>query len=442
MIVSPKHIPVYLLTLALMLVMIAPASGEAPGEDPVVVRVGSVSYPLSVVKSSMEATLDTASAVLNVSVSDEDRQAGVDAAIQKFINMGLIEMKLTEAGKNNFTQAEDEILKNAAQTRYEEYWQILYQRMKQNDDGVSEESVTAMMESQGYTVEAIYEEYLVSERNHRAIELFCPDITITREQVDAYYEAQFVAPERERYQDNIALFEEEIVATNSESFYIPEGYRYIRQITLDYPQEAKQAAKALEKKLSNAMIDVGKAFQKLAVAATQVEDLNELRELRDEYDRVNETVIELRAAWLAKLQEESEPLLADTFAAIEERFDAGIDFKTLIGDYSTDRTDKNLAGNGYLFHPDSTSWPDAFVKAAVALEKPGDISKPVYSENGIHILYYAGDAPAGAHMLTDEEREQLNAATLQYYQNERLLELCETWKSDYEIETHPELLTE
>lgn len=442
MIVSPKHIPVYLLTLVLMLVMIAPASGEAPGEDPVVVRVGSISYPLSVVQSSMEATLDTASAVLDVSVSDEDRQAGVDAAIEKFVNMGLIEMKLTEAGKNDFTQAEDEILKNAAQTRYEEYWQILYQRMKQNDDGVSEEDVTAMMESQGYTVEAIYAEYLVSERNHRAIELFCPGITITREQVDAYYEAQFVAPERERYQDNIALFEEEIVATNSESFYIPEGYRYIRQITLDYPQEAKQAAKALEKKLSNAMIDVGNAFQKLAVAATQVEDLNELRELRDEYDRVNETVIELRAAWLAKLQEESEPLLADTFADIEERFAAGIDFKTLIEDYSTDRTDKNLAGNGYLFHPDSTSWPDAFVAAAVALEKPGDISGPVYSENGIHILYYAGDAPAGDHVLTDEEREQLNAATLQYYQNERLLDLCETWKSDYEIETHPELLTE
>ena len=439
---SPKHIPVYLLTLVLMLVMISPASGEALGEDPVVVRVGSISYPLSVVQSSMEATLDTASAVLNVSVSDEDRQAGVDAAIQKFINMGLIEMKLTEAGKNDFTQAEDEILKNAAQTRYEEYWQILYQRMKQNDDGVSEEDVTAMMESQGYTVEAIYAEYLVSERNHRAIELFCPDITITREQVDAYYEAQFVAPERERYQDNIALFEEEIVATNSESFYIPEGYRYIRQITLDYPQEAKQAAKALEKKLSNAMTDVGNAFQKLAVAATQVEDLNELRELRDAYDSVNETVIELRAAWLAKLQEESEPLLAETFAAIEERFAAGIDFKTLIEDYSTDRTDKNLTGNGYLFHPDSTSWPDAFVKAAVALEKPGDISKPVYSENGIHILYYAGDAPAGAHVLTDEEREQLNATTLQYYQNERLLELCETWKPDYEIETHPELLTE
>jgi hypothetical protein len=51
-----------------------------------------------------------------------------------------------------------------------------------------------------------------------------------------------------------------------------------------------------------------------------------------------------------------------------------------------------------------------------------------------------GEAPAGDHALTEEEREQLNASALQYYQNERLLELCAQWKGDYEIETHPELL--
>lgn len=437
---NAKRDRVCLLILALLLVMVAPAWGESIDEDPVVVRVGTISYPLSKVQSALESTLDTAGLMLDMPITDEERQAGIEAAIEKFVNMGLIENKLAEAGKNSFTQSEDEILKNAAQNRYEELWQILYQRMKQNNAEVSEEDVTSMMESQGYTVEALYDEYVVSERNHRATELFCKGITITQEQVDAYYDEKFVAPERERYEDNLALFEEEIVATNSESFYIPEGYRYIRQITLDYPVEATKAAKTQEKRLSNAMTAVADAFQKLAIAATQVEDLNELKDLRAEYDSANASAMKLKEAWLEKLRAESEPLLQETFAAIEERFAAGIDFKTLIEDYSADRTDKNLKGDGYLFHPDSTSWPDAFVAAAVALEKPGDISKPVFSENAIHILYYAADAPAGDHVLTDEEREQLNAATLQYYQNERLIELCETWKPEYEIETHPELL--
>lgn len=441
MTVRAKRSPVFLLILALMLVMIAPAWGETAAEDPVVVRVGSISYSLSVVQASLDDTLDMAGALLDSPVTDEDRQAGVEAAIEKFVNMGLIENKLTEAGKNDFTQSEDELLKGAAQNKYEELWQILYQRMKQSNEEVSEEDVTDIMDAQGYTVEAIYDELVTSERNHRAVDLFCPDVTITQEQVDAYYEERFVAPERERYQDNVALFEEEIVATNGESFYIPEGYRYIRQITLDYPKEATKAAKGLEKELSSAVQAVATAFQKLSVAATQVEDLNDLKDLRAEYDSANEVAMARREAWLAKLQAESEPLLEETFRDIEARFAAGIDFKTLIEDYSTDKTEKNLSGDGYLFHPDTTSWPETFVAAAKALENPGEISKPVYSETGIHILFYAADAPAGEHALTEEERTQLNAATLQYYQNERLLELCDTWKANYDIETHPELLT-
>ena len=46
----------------------------------------------------------------------------------------------------------------------------------------------------------------------------------------------------------------------------------------------------------------------------------------------------------------------------------------------------------------------------------------------------------GAHVLTDEERELLNAAALRYYQMEKLNDLIDGWQADYEIETHPELL--
>ena len=244
------------LCLCLMLALAVPAWGEAQTDDPVVVRVGEIGYPLSLVQSSLDSSLDVASLLADAPVTDEDRQAGIDAVVDKFVNMGLIENKLAEAGKNDFTKEEEELLKGAAQSKYEEFWQILYQRMQQSKEDVSEEDVTAIMEAEGYTVEAIYDEYIVMERNHRAVELFCPDVTITREQVDAYYEERFVAPERERYKDDVGLFEQEIVATNSESFYIPEGYRYIRQITLDYPKEATRAAKALEKKMTGAMTAV------------------------------------------------------------------------------------------------------------------------------------------------------------------------------------------
>lgn len=92
------------------------------------------------------------------------------------------------------------------------------------------------------------------------------------------------------------------------------------------------------------------------------------------------------------------------------------------------------------FHPDSPNWPESFSEAAKALEKPGDISEPVYTDQGVHILYYVGDVPAGDHVLTNDERQLLNAAALRYYQLEKLNGLIEGWEADYEIETHPELL--
>ena len=107
MLVNAKRGPVYLLILALMLVMIAPAGSETAAEDPVVVRVALYEAPIEA----------------------QDREAGIAAAIDKFVTMGLIESKLAEAGKNDFTKAEDEMLKSAAQSKYEELWQILYQRV-------------------------------------------------------------------------------------------------------------------------------------------------------------------------------------------------------------------------------------------------------------------------------------------------------------------------
>ena len=430
-----------LLILALCLPAWAESAQEEPAqEDPIVVRVGEFSYPLSVVQTSLDSALDVASLLTGEEVTDEDRQMGVQTAIDRFVNIGLVENKLKEKGKNDFTDDEVELMKSAAQTKYEELWQSLYQRASQSSEEVSEEDITGWLEGEGYTVEAIYDEYVMSERNHRAIELFCPDITLTPSQVDEYYEKQFVAPDRERYKDNVELFESEIVSGNNEAFYIPEGYRYIRQITLDYPKSATASAKALEKRMQNAVNALAQRFQKLAVASTTAEGWDDLADLRAEYDKANEKVAEAQKAWMEKIKAEAQPLLQETFDAIAEQYEAGIDFKSLIEKYSTDKTDQNLSKNGYLFHPDSTTWPDAFKEAAMKLEEQGQISEPVYSETGIHILYYAGEAPAGDHVLTDEEKEQLNASALQYFQNERLMELCAEWKDGYDIETHPELL--
>ena len=133
---------------------------------------------------------DVASLLSGETVNEEDRQAGVQAAIEKFVNLGIVESKLSEEGRISFTDEEVELMKSAAQSRYEELWQALYQRASQSGEEVSGEDITGWLEGEGCTVEAIYDEYVVSERNYRAIELFCPDVTLTQAQVDDCYERE------------------------------------------------------------------------------------------------------------------------------------------------------------------------------------------------------------------------------------------------------------
>jgi hypothetical protein len=175
---------------ALCLALCLPAVAESTADDPVVVRVGEFSYPLSVVQGSLDSALDVASLLSGEEATDADRQAGVQAAIDKFVNLGIIESKLKEKGKNDFSEDEVELMKSAAQAKYEELWQSLYQRASKSEEEVSEEDITGWLEGEGCTVEAIYDEYVASERNYRAIELFCPDVTLTQAQVDDCYERE------------------------------------------------------------------------------------------------------------------------------------------------------------------------------------------------------------------------------------------------------------
>ena len=428
--------------ILLILLLCGSALAESAVDDPVVVRVGDFSYTQSQLQASLDNALEISEMLRGDAPSEEEKAARLETAIESYIDMGIIENKLTEAGKNDFSETELEDLNQAASSKYDEFWQLLYQQMQKANESVEEKDVTETMEAMGYTFEAILNEYILQARQNRAVELFVGDFALSQDQVDAYYEEQFVAPDREDYKDDLEKYEMEILANDNDSFYTPEGYRYIRQIVLQYPEEAISACKRLQIQMSRAAQSLTKALQTLTLAATNFDGTTEaITEAKAAYDSAAQQMTDAQNQYMDALRQATEPLVKDQIDEIMAQFNAGIDFGTLLNKYSTDRTDKNLNGDGYPFHPDSPNWPQTFTDAARALEKPGDISEPVYTEQGVHILYYAGDVPAGEHVLTDDERKLLNAAALRYYQLEKLDGLLEGWRADYEIETHPELLT-
>ena len=426
--------------VAMALLLGIQATAET-ADDPVAVRVGEFSYSRSMLQKSLDSELELSEMLRGDAPSEEEKQARLQGTVDSFVGLGVIENKLTEAGRNDFTEGELEELNQTARSKYEELWQMLYQQMQQSDASVSEEAVTAQLEGMGYTFDAIYDELVLQTRQNRAIELFCSDVILKQAQVDEYYEEQFVAPDRADYENDIDRYDQEILMNNNEAFYTPEGYRYIHQILLAIPQEALDATASEKVRLNRAAQAMSTALQRLTLAVIDASDWSEdLAAAKAAYDEAAKALEEAQNDYRSAIEAAALPLVQDKVGEINEQLAAGIDFKSLVSRYSTDKTERNISGDGYPFHPESKQWPENFRAAAAALEKPGDVSSPVVTEQGIHIICYASDVPAGAHVLTEDERDLLNAAALRYYQLEKLNGLIEEWEKDYEIETHPELL--
>jgi parvulin-like peptidyl-prolyl isomerase len=117
----------------------------------------------------------------------------------------------------------------------------------------------------------------------------------------------------------------------------------------------------------------------------------------------NLTLPELQAK-LSDLQTQLDALKAASMEKLRPKLDeiqakitAGEDFEKLIEAYGEDDGMKTepTKTNGYYVSENSQMWDDAFTTAAMALQKVGDVSQPVLSQSGVHIIKYIGDVTPG-----------------------------------------------
>ena len=254
-------------------------------------------------------------------------------------------------------------------------------------------------------------------------------MTVTAEQVQRYYDEQFLEPDREKYRDNVPKYEEEVLTGNLNAFYIPEGYRYIKNILLPYPDEIVSALGIIELDGKKAYTEARKAYFELADAAAAGEDLTEVKEA---YDLKIAAVRALEEEYTQK-EKEALPLLAETIASIRKQLADGISIDSLLKEYSLDQQQTGSDKPGGLYHPDSKLWPEEAHAVIGAMTEIGSLSEPYCDQQGVHLFYYAGDAPGGEAVLNAEEKDQLERSALYYYQLQRLKELISEWLPKYEV---------
>lgn len=402
-------------------------------EDPVAVRVGEYTYSKSLVEFTMHTAADQNGIYWEL-LEQEDKERIRDAVIEQVIGIGLIENILKEKGMHDFSDAEEEIIRMRAQTQYDQAWQNLYRYASESGINVTDAQVSEWMNDRGYTLERFRMSLEAAERQFRVFSLFCDTFTPTEDEIDAYYLEKYVEGDRKKYENNLALYEQEVFIKGNESFYTPAGYRLMKWVVVPYPEDVTRNARPLAVRFSLQETEVMNAYNTLAYAAASVEDFNELKPLREAYDRAGEK-LKATEAELMDVLRQALPAAEALKEKIVRRMAEGMTFDHAVRVYDEKQVFADPDNPGTPFHPDSSNWTGNLYTAALSLTEPGQISDPVPVADGMYILYCAGLLPEGAHQLTAQEREMVAQNIVYDAQLRQLMELMETWKQQYAIET-------
>lgn len=133
-------------------------------------------------------------------------------------------------------------------------------------------------------------------------------------------------------------------------------------------------------------------------------------------------------------------LVADEATAllIKEKLDAGEDFEALLAEYNTDPGMENEAyADGYLVGT-GANFVESFLSASLALENDGDVSNPVQSDYGWHIIKRVSTEPA--HEIAYEDiKESANAYFEAAYLTQYYQDIVDGWVADETLVTrYPE----
>lgn len=350
----------------------------------------------------------------------------------------VLEAKATELGLDQLDDETMAGLTEEAAANFESYVTSVWDYFASDDltDEEIREDCVAYLESMGYTEDALLESLIDNYVSEQLYNYITADVTVTEEDIQAAFD-ELVAEQEASFADDSTY---NTSRNNGDTIvWNPEGYRMVRHVlikftddqatryselqdTLDTLNEelealqtaAEEAAAATDESTTEATDETAAEATAEATDETTGETAPEATaEATDEAaaETTGETAAEATEA-PARTEEEINAEIADVEAELTalyeellptaqeviDAFNSGTSFSDLIDQYNEDPGMENepTATNGYAVSANSTAWDPAFTEGAMSIESIGEISEPVYGQNGIHIIYYDSDIPAGA----------------------------------------------
>jgi len=354
--------------------------------------------------------------------------------LQTLVQNALLKDKAAELGLGVLDDEARANLEQEAAENFETYIETYKSYFAAEDatDEEAREQTIATLESYGLTQDAILEQMQESYVSEQLFDYVTKDVTVTDEDIQAAYEA-LVAEDEQSYSDDRSYNS----ARNGGATIVwnPEGYRAVKHVlikfddeqttqynnlksTLDSLNDELEALDSADEKADNAEAAEGEAAD-AETAEGEAADAEAAEGEAADAEAVEEDAADVEAADSETPEETQAPrsreeiqsdigaiatqiealysqLLPKAQQVIDE-FEGGADFDSLIEKYNEDPGMKNepAASNGYAVAANSTTWDPAFTEGAMSIGAVGQISAPVYGQNGIHIIYYLSDITPG-----------------------------------------------
>ena len=265
-------------------------------------------------------------------------------------------------------------------------------------------AVEAYMTEQGITLESLIETEEADYWREKLFDATVESVTATDEEIQAEYDA-LLADQTERFGQSSAEYEF-AVSSGETIVYNLEGYRRVKQILLTF-DDTDTAAQAQE--LTN-----------------QIAELN----AETDFDQIT------------ALQEQLDALYTDLDAeaeAIIEQINSGADFETLMAQYNEDSgaNYEPVRTQGYYVSANTTQYASDFVEASMMLEQPGQVSTPIHTVDGVHIILYVADVTPGEVSLEDA-REAVTEDVLEEKRQTYYDEQVAQWVADANPQYYPD----
>lgn len=355
-----------------------------------------------------------ASAYAQYGLSIDDYAAGIKEDILKtLVRDAVIEAKAAELG---LSQLDDETVAKlqaeAAETfeNYVDSYRSYFAAEDATDDEARAQTLAAL-ESYGLTQDALAQQTIDGYVDEQLYNHVTADVTVTDEEVQAKYDAM-VAEAQESYSDdrnyNNARNSGDTIAWN------PEGYRAVKHVLVKFDDDQAKQYSELHSTLDslNAELEAldapaeteAPAEESAAPAEGEEAPADAAPEVTPEPTPEPRSREEIQSD-IGNIATEIEALYSQLLPQAQQVIDEfdGSNFDSLIEKYNADPGMQNepTATNGYAVSANSTTWDPAFTEGAMAIEAAGQISGPVYGQNGIHVIYYLSDITPGPVALED-----------------------------------------